>query len=84
MIMIYNDDDGGNSDYFGDNNHHHHCYDDDDNDNDVFTPHQTDLAAEGVAVQGPELGDSLHPGLSHLSLHWNGSGLLEQHRVPNN
>ena len=70
MIMIYNDDDGGNSD----------CY----CDNDVFTPHQTDLAAEGVAVQGPELGDSLHPGLSHLSLHWNGSGLLEQHRVPNN
>ena len=53
-------------------------YNDDDNN------HQTDLAAEGVAVQRPELGDALHPGLRHLPLHWDGPRLLEQHRVPDN
>ena len=54
-----------------------------DNDDDDDDP-QTDLAAEGVAVQRPELGDTLHPGLRHLPLHRDGPRLLEQHRVPDN
>ena len=36
---------------------------------------QTDLAAQGVAVQGPQLGDALHPGLSNLPLYRDGSWL---------
>ena len=72
------DNDNANDNYSNDDD------DDNDNDNDVYTPHQADLAAEGVAVQGSELGDSLHPGLSHLPLCWDGSRLLEQHRVPDN
>ena len=45
---------------------------------------QTDLAAQGVALQGPQLGDALHPGLRYLPLYRDGSWLLEQHRVPDN
>ena len=45
---------------------------------------QTRLAAQGVALQGPQLGDALHPRLRHLPLYRDGSWLLEQHRVPDN
>ena len=40
---------------------------------------KTDLAAEGVAVQGPELGVALHARLRHLSVHGDGCRVLEQH-----
>ena len=42
---------------------------------------QGELAAEGVAVPGQQLGDPLHPGLRRPSVRGHGRPVLEQHRA---
>ena len=40
---------------------------------------QGELAAEGVAVPGQQLGDALHPGLRRPAVRGHGRPVLEQH-----
>ena len=42
---------------------------------------QGELAAEGVAVPGQQLGDALHPGLRRPPVRGHGRAVLEQHRA---
>ena len=42
---------------------------------------QGELAAEGVAVPGQQLGDPLHPGLRRPAVRGHGRPVLEQHRA---